>query len=223
MSEQVHPYANPGPAGLIVLAFYLGCLWPIATHMAPHELGVVLVPLGLAGGIVQLIAGVICLRNQEVMNGNILLAFSAFMILGVGENLLKALKIMPPDTSAVDGWVFLIMGIVMSGFTIGHLLVPKVAFFFMIVTDLFFVPAGLFFLTKLKIFWTIASWDLPVVVILIIWVALGTVLNRLFGKQMIPMGKPFITLKQPALPQAEHAAGQANLRADNAASASAGR
>jgi succinate-acetate transporter protein len=194
MSEQEHQYANPGPAGLIVLAFYLGCLWPVATHMAPHEMGLVLVPLGIAGGIVQLIAGTICLRNQEILNGNILLSFSAFMLLGAGENLLKALKIMQPDTSGVDGWIFLIMGVLMCGFTIGHLLVPKVAFFFMIATDLFFVPAGLFFLTKIPIFWTIASYDLPFVVILIMWVALGVVLNTLFGKNIIPLGKPFITL-----------------------------
>ena len=195
MTDQVHPYANPGPAGLMVLAFYLGALWPVATHMAPHELGIVLVPLGLIGCIVQLTAGVICLRNNEVMQGNILLAFCAFMLLGTGEFLLKGLKLMPPDTAAVDGWIFLIMGILMTGFTFGHLLVPKVPFFFMVATDLFFVPAGLFFLTGNKFFWTVASWDLPVVVLLIIWVAVGTVLNQVFGRSVLPLGKPLVTLK----------------------------
>jgi len=190
MSDNKSAFANPGPAGLMVLAFYLGCLWPVATHSAPHSMASVLVPLGLAGGIVQLTAGVIALHKGEIMNGNILLAFSAFMFLGMGENLMKTLELMPHNTMAVDGWVFLIMGILMCGFTIGHLMAPFVAFMFMIFTDLFFVPAGLFFLTQSKIFWTIASWDLPLVVISIIWVVLGTVLNTLFGKKIIPMGAP---------------------------------
>ncbi|MDD2388548.1 MAG: hypothetical protein PHP23_02305 [Desulfobacterales bacterium] len=194
MPDSKSAFANPGPAGLMVLAFYLGCLWPIATGIAPHSMATVLVPLGLAGGIVQLTAGIIALHKGEVLNGNILLAFSAFMFLGMGENLMKALELMPHDTMAVDGWIFLIMGILMCGFTIGHLVVPKIAFFFMIFTDLFFIPAGLFFLTHNKIFWTIASWDLPLVVLSILWVVMGTVLNTHFGKKIIPMGAPLMKM-----------------------------
>jgi succinate-acetate transporter protein len=189
-----HPFANPGPAGLMVLAFYLGCLWPIATHQAPHELSVVLVPLGLAGGIIQLTAGIIELKNGMAMTGNILLAFSTFMFLGMGENLLKALAIMPADTMAVDGWVFLIMGILMTGFTIGHLPGPLAPLIFMVTTDLFFVPAGLFFITGMDIFWFIASWDLPLVIISIIWVVLGTILNPIFRRTIVPLGRPLVTL-----------------------------
>lgn len=192
MSSDVKTFANPGPAGLMVLAFYLGCLWPVATHSAPHELATVLIPLGLAGGIVQLTAGIIALRKGEIMNGNILMAFSAFMFLGFGENLLKVLELMPHNTAAVDGWIFLIMGLLMVGFTIGHLTVPFVAFMFMVFTDLFFVPAGLYFLTGYKFFWTIAGWDLPFVVVSILWVVIGTVLNGHFGKPVIPMGKPIL-------------------------------
>jgi uncharacterized protein len=190
-----HPFASAGPAGLMVLAFYLGCLWPVATHQVDHSMATVLVALGLAGGITQLTAGIIELRNGMIMQGNILLAFSTFMFLGMGENFLKAVQIMPLNTMAVDGWVFLIMGILMCGFTIGHLLVPLAAFLFMVFTDLFFVPAGLYFLTHEQIFWTIASWDLPFVVIAIIWVVLGSVLNNLFGRQLIPLGKPLVILK----------------------------
>lgn len=189
-----HPFANPGPAGLMVLAFYLGCLWPLATHQAPHEMAAVLIPLGLAGGIVQLAAGIIELRNGEAMTGNILLAFSTFMFLGMGENLLKALELMPANTAAVDGWIFLIMGILMCGFTIGHLPGPLAPLLFMVATDLFFVPAGLFFLTGADIFWAIAGWDLPLVVIAIVWVVLGTVLNPIFGRTVIPLGPPLLRI-----------------------------
>jgi succinate-acetate transporter protein len=186
-----HPFANPGPAGLMVLAFYLACLWPVAVGMAPHEMAVVLVPLGLAGGIVQLTAGIICLRNHEIMNGNILMAFSAFMFLGLGENLLKALHIMPANTMAVDGWIFLVMGIFMCGFTVGHLTAPRAAFFFMVFTDIFFINAALYFLTRNTFFWYIASWDLPFVVVSIMWLVFGVVLNTHFGRTVVPLGKPF--------------------------------
>ncbi|TAJ43257.1 acetate uptake transporter family protein [Methanofollis fontis] len=192
-----HPFANPGPAGLMVLAFYLCCLWPIATHQAPHDLAVVLVPLGMAGGIIQLVAGIIELRNGQIMTGNILLAFSTFMFLGMGENLLKALEIMPANTMAVDGWIFLLMGILMCGFTIGHLPGPLAPFLFMIATDLFFVPAGLYFLTGYDILWTVAGWDLPFVVIAIVWVVLGTVLNSVYGRTVLPLGPSLIRKEVP--------------------------
>ena len=184
-------FANPGPAGLMVLAFYLGCLWPVATGQVPHEVGTVLIALGFGGAITQVVCGVIALHKGEVLNGNILLAFSAFMWLGCIENLGKALEFIPHNTTGVDGWVFLIMGILMVIFTHAHLAAPKVAFWFMVFTDLFFVPAGLFFITGQKIFWVIAGWDLPLVVISIIWLVGGTVLNTFWSKPVIPLGKPY--------------------------------
>jgi hypothetical protein len=102
------------------------------------------------------------------------------------------LELLPADTAAVDGWVFLIMGILMCGFTVGHLPGPLAPLLFMVATDLFFVPAGLFFLTGVDLFWTIAGWDLPLVVISIIWVVIGTVLNPIFGRNVIPLGPPLL-------------------------------
>ena len=56
-------FANPGPAGLMVLAFYLGCLWPVATGMASHDQGTVLIALGFAGALTQTIAGGLALHK----------------------------------------------------------------------------------------------------------------------------------------------------------------
>jgi len=190
--EQKESFANPGPAGLMVLAFYLGALWPVATHQAPHQMANVLIALGFAGGLVQFTAGIIDLKNGEIMTGNIMLAFSAFMWLGFWEFLGKSLGFIPENTTIVDGWVFIIMGILMSGFTIGHLKAPKIAFWFMVFTDIFFLSAGLFFLTMKGILWVIAGWSLPFVILTILWTVFGIVLNGVFGKTVIPMGKPFI-------------------------------
>lgn len=198
MSQHDHPFANPGPAGQMVLAFYLGCLWPIATGQVSHELAVVLVPLGLAGGIVQLTAGIIELRNGSILGGNIMCAFSAFMFLGMGENLLKALQILPSNTTGVDGWIFLIMGILMVGFTFGFFIINFAASIFMIATDVFFCCAGLSWLLHSSALWTIAGWSLPIVVITIIYQAVGVVLNTHLGKEVIKMGPPLIKEERSA-------------------------
>ena len=186
------PFANPGPAGLMVLAFYLAALWPVVTHRAPHEMINVLIALGFAGGLVQFTAGIIDLRNGEIMTGNIMLAFSAFMWLGFWEFLGKSLGFIPENTSVVDGYVFIVMGILMTGFTFGHLKAPKITLFFMIFTDIFFLSAGYFFLTHILIFWKIVGVVLPLVILSILWIVLGTVLNSVFNKEVIPMGKPLI-------------------------------
>jgi uncharacterized protein len=192
MANHEHPFANPGPAGQMVLAFYLACLWPIATNQAPHELAPVLVALGLAGGIVQLTAGIIELRNGEIVGGNIMCAFSAFMFLGMGENLLKALKLLPSSTAAVDGWIFLVMGLLMVGFTPCFFTANLGASVFMIFTDIFFCSAGLSWILGSSLLWTIAGWSLPFVVLSILWNVFGRVLNTHFGRQVIKMGPPLI-------------------------------
>ncbi len=192
MSSHDHPFASPGPAGLMVLAFYLGCLWPVATHMVPHELAIVLVPLGLAGGLVQLTAGIIELRNGALLQGNILMAFSAFMWYGFGEHLLRGLGLIKAPTTIVDGWVFLIMGLLMVGFTPCFMLANTAATLFMLATDVFFMGAALFWLTGVHVFWTIAGWDLPFVVLFILWQVIGQKLNTYFGRTILPMGPAWL-------------------------------
>lgn len=197
MSEHEHLFATPGPAGLAVLGFYLGCLWPVATGIAPHNLIVILVPLGLAGALVQTLAGVIELRNGAILPGNIMMAFSAFMWYGFGEHLLNALGLIKGSTAGVDGIVFLIMGLLMTGFTPCFFLKNTVASIFMLSTDVFFLGAALFWITGVPIFWVIAGWDLPIVIITIIWQVVGDVVNGVFGRTVYPMGPAWIT-KKPA-------------------------
>jgi succinate-acetate transporter protein len=195
MSDHEHVFATPGPAGLMVLAFYLGCLWPVATKMAPHDLIVILVPLGLAGAIVQTLAGVIELRNGAILPGNIMMAFSAFMWYGFGEHLLNALGLIKGPTAGVDGIVFLIMGLLMTGFTPCFFLKNTAATLFMIATDVFFLGAALFWITGMPLFWTIAGWDLPFVILFILWQVIGDIINACYGRVIVPMGPPWAARK----------------------------
>lgn len=187
-------WANPAPAGMMVLAFYLGCLWPVAAGMAPHELIYILVALGFCGGLIQVISGIIELRNGEIGPGNIMLAFSSFMWLGMLEKLLQCLKLLPPNTAAVDGWVFLIMALLMISFTPAYMIKGTAPTLFMVWTDVFFLFAGLFFLTSFKPFWIIATWDLPLMILTIIWQCAGIILNTTFKRQVISLGPPLIKI-----------------------------
>ncbi len=195
MSDNRPPFANPTPSGEAVLAFYLACLWPVATGMAPHSAGMILVALGFCGAIVQTIAGIMNMRNGIVLTGNIFLTFSAFMWYGCLEHLLIALKIVQGSTAVVDGIVFGVMALLMLGWTPCFMLKNTVGSLFMIVTDVFFVFASLYFLTGTKLFWAIAGWDLPLVIIACVWQVVGSVVNEIFGREVYWMGKPWITKK----------------------------
>lgn len=192
MSEsQGSTFASASPAGEMALAFYLGCLWPTWVGLAPHEHGAVLISLGIGCAITQLVAGVINLHKGNIM-GNIMVAFSIFMWYGALEKLGQVLGFIPHHTTVVDGCVFMVMGIVMVILTIPHFTMPKAFAFFMIFTDLFFVPASLFFFTGSKIAWFIAGWDLPFMITACVYCATGIMLNTYFGKEVMPMGKPFV-------------------------------
>lgn len=192
MSANNGNWANPAAAGLLVLGFYLACLWPCAVGMAPHELIYILIPLGFVGGLVQFVAGLIELRSGAVLPGNVFLAFCGFMWLGFWEKLLQALHILPHNTAAVDGWVFLVMAIVMVGVTPGYFLASTAASVFMVFTDIFFLSAAFYFLTGAPVLWKIAGWSLPFVILCTVWQALAIMLNPVFGREVVPLGSPWL-------------------------------
>jgi succinate-acetate transporter protein len=195
MPNHEHPFAAAAPAGLMVLTFYLSCLFPIMNGLASPEMETILIPLGLAGGIVQLTAGIIELRCGMIVPGNIMCGFSAFMFLGMGENLLKVLNLMPQHTAAGDGYIFLIMGIYMAGFTLPFLMKNLVAGIFMITTDIFFLGLGISWIFGIPILTKIAAWSIAPIVITAAWQAIAEVLNTQLGSQVIKMGPPLITVK----------------------------
>ncbi|HBS57766.1 MAG TPA: hypothetical protein DEA44_00695 [Firmicutes bacterium] len=190
MSNGNSPLATAGPCGLMVLAFYLACLWPGAVGMAEHSVFVLLIPLGLAGAIVQSVAGIVELSRGNIVGGNINLAFSAFMWYGAGGNLLKFLNIGPANTAAADGWIFLVMGLCMLGFTPIFLKINLSMSVFILATDTFFMGWALSWILGNPTLFLIGAWALPVVIVAIIWDVVGTMLNSAFGKEVIKLGPP---------------------------------
>lgn len=191
MSEsQTATTANP--SGLIVMVFYLCALIPVLIGIAPPSALIILVPLGLVGSIVQFIAGSIELKRGDVVNGNITLAFSAFMFYGALSFMFKFLNIGPQDTSSVDGWVFLSMGVIMIFLTGLPLRAGFVPGLFFIITDIFFVLMALGNLLAMPVLNKTAGMIEIVAVIALIWLIVGTIQNTAYGKEVVPMGPPWI-------------------------------
>lgn len=192
MSNGNSHLATAGPCGLMVLAFYLGCLWPGAVGMAEPSVHVLLIPLGLAGAVVQSVAGIVELARGNILGGNVNLAFSAFMWYGAGGNLLKFLHIGPTNTSGADGWVFLVMGLFMLGFTPIFCRATLSLSVFILATDVFFISWALSWILGNAVLFQIGAWALPVVIIAIVWDVVGTILNSVLEKQVISLGSPLI-------------------------------
>ena len=196
MTDKNHSFADPGPAGLMVLAFYLAALFAVLNNPANEALAGVLVGLGFAGGVVQLLAGLMELRNGAILPGNVMLAFCTFMFLGMFETLFKILKWLPPNTAGLDGFIFLTMGVLMVGVTAGFLCKNLAAGLFMIFADIFFLSGAFGFLFHIAFLLTVFQWVLPPVILTIVWQVVGDVNNGHFGRNVVGMGAPLCKAKQ---------------------------
>jgi succinate-acetate transporter protein len=185
-------HATANPAGLIVMVFYLCALLPVLIGIAPASALIILVPLGLVGSIVQFIAGAIELKRGDVVNGNITLAFSAFMFYGAISFMFKFLNIGPQDTSLVDGWVFLSMGVIMLFLTGLPMRAGFIPGLFFIITDIFFGLMGFGNLLGMPALTKAAGYIEIIAVISLIWIIVATILNTAYGKEVVSLGPPWI-------------------------------
>lgn len=188
MSDNQHPFANPGPAGQAVLIFYLVALFANLSGQGGHSGHAVLVGLGLAGGIVQFTVGVIELRNGQVLKGNIFMTFSAFMFMGMCTNMLKITGTLTESVSTVEGYVFLLMGVILAGATYPVFYTSFANTLFFLSADVFFFGMAAGLLLKMPLYIKIATWDLPVAIVVVLWIICGDIINGTFGKTVLPMG-----------------------------------
>ncbi|MEM5770689.1 MAG: hypothetical protein AAGU32_20745, partial [Bacillota bacterium] len=96
----------------------------------------------------------------------------------------------PANTAAADGWIFLVMGLCMLGFTPIFLKINLSMSVFILATDTFFMGWALSWILGNPTLFLIGAWALPVVIVAIIWDVVGTMLNSAFGKEVIKLGPP---------------------------------
>ncbi|MEN6462342.1 MAG: hypothetical protein ABFC94_13355 [Syntrophomonas sp.] len=185
-------FASASPAENMVLAFFLMVLFIILAGYTEPATALVLIPLGFSASIVQTIAGVVQLKNNDIMGGNINLAFSVFTWQACIETLLKALQIIPANTAFIDGWLYLMMGLLLLGFTPTMFKANSAAALFIAGADIFFMGttyASLFGSATVGFY---AAWGLILCVVSCLWQGVGISLNDVYGRTVVDFGPAII-------------------------------
>ncbi len=185
-------FASASPAENMVLAFFLMVLFVILAGYTAPATALVLIPLGFSVSIVQTIAGIVQLRNNDIMAGNINLAFSVFTWHACIGTLLKALNIITVDTAFIDGWLYLIMGLLMLGFTTVSFRVNSAAAIFIVGADIFFLGTAYASIFGASSVGSYAVWGLILCVISCLWQSIGLTLNTVYGRTVIGFGPPLL-------------------------------
>ena len=187
-------FASAAPAENMVLAFFLMVLFIIVAGYTAPATALVLIPLGFSASIVQTITGVIQLKNKDILGGNINLAFSVFTWQACIETLLKALQIIPANTASIDGWLYLMMGLVLLGFTSISFKANSAIALFLLGADIFFIGTSYASLFGSSTVGFYAAWGLVLCVISCLWQAVGITLNEIYGNTVIGFGPPWLKM-----------------------------
>lgn len=196
--EQKAFFASAGPTALITLGFYVSLLWPLATGTVDGSYAGVLVPIGIIIAIIQLICGVIELRNGALLGGTVALAFSCFMAMGAGETLLKIHGLMPLNSHPIDGYIMVLMGLLMVAFLPIAVRAPLVVFAFYLVNALFFIPSGVGHIFNIPVLVTLGLVSMTAVCPLAVWLGVAHILEVEMGKPVLWMGHPLLKAPTPA-------------------------
>lgn len=190
--SQNQEWAPGSPAGFMCMAFYLAVLCPILIGISGPQYGILLVPFGFIGMAVQLIVGTVELKRGDVVSGNITLAFSAFMAFGAILTLLKFMNIAPQDTAFGEGFVFLVMGIIMVLTFVTSLGTVFSLIAFNVVTIAFFFLMAFGNLLGMPSLIAAAGYCLIFSIITLLWTSCGITVNTAMGKNALPMGPPLV-------------------------------
>lgn len=203
-----HDFANPGPAGLVALAMACFTFGAIHTHQVDHS-AIPLLGIWLIGGfVVQVIVGIIELKEGNILGGNIFTFFSAFFMLVTGLELIfkffagvNGWKI----DARIDGWAWMALAIALLAWTPGYFKAPlsllavvlalDVAVPLVALMDLKWLPSSL---TK------VSGTALFIAGAFGLYTATAVVLNTVYGRTLIPTGSPLIKESAPHGAAAKH-------------------
>jgi len=196
MSNSGHGWANPGPAGLVALSMACFIFFAIQTGQVTHG-AVGLMGIWLLGGfVIQVIVGLIELKEGNTTGGNVFIFFSAFFMLVTGLGLMfkffagiNGWNIDP----RVDGWAWLALTASLTLWSPAYFKSPKAmtALVFSILPALWiitFTDLGLWPKTLVPI----CGWLLFISGWIAIYTAAAVILNTAFKKVILPLGSPLV-------------------------------
>jgi hypothetical protein len=196
MSESKE-WANPAPAGLVALAVACFIFYAILSGTVKPGAMPLLGCWLIGGFVVQLITGLLELKEGALTGGNVFLFFSAFfMLVGGMEMFVKffaGIYQWQIDTT-IDGWAWLVLFIILIFYSFAYF---KQSAFVMNLL-LIFLDIGVFFVTFIDIGWMnpafkpFAAYALLITGVCGIYMSSAIILNAAFGKTILPVGKPII-------------------------------
>lgn len=190
-------WANPAPAGLVALAIacftFFALLGGKVTAGALPLLGCWL----LGGFVVQVVVGVVELKEGAWTGGNVFLFFSAFFMLTGGlEMFIKfaaSLNGWALDAT-IDGWAWMVLFFILVMYTFAYLRESNLVMNFILII----LDVGVFFVTFIDIGWIsadfkpVAAYALLITGILAIYLSSAIIINKSFGRTILPLGKSLL-------------------------------
>ncbi|NPV93527.1 MAG: hypothetical protein HPY50_22450 [Firmicutes bacterium] len=195
--SQSKEWANPAPAGLVALA--VACFIFYALLSGTVKPGALpLLGCWLIGGfVVQLVVGILELKEGALTGGNVFLFFSAFfMLVGGMEMFIKFFAGIYgwPIDATIDGWAWLVLLIILTFYTFAYFKQSALVMSILLVL----LDIGVFFVTFIDIGWMspaykpFAAYFLLATGVCGIYMSSAIILNAAFGKTVLPVGKPIL-------------------------------
>lgn len=203
--SQEHSFANPGPAGLGALA--MACFTFYAVFAGKVDQGALpLLACWLFGGfIVQLIVGLIELKDHNLTGGNVFTFFAAFFMFTAALSCIMKYIIIqgvaPGEMTTaildgrIEGWGWLAGTGFLIAMTPSYLKSTKLLFLVAVLLDVALICItciDLKIVTNVAMFKAITSWMLLISGIIAIYLAAAVATNTNFGRTILPLPAPFV-------------------------------
>lgn len=198
MSDQNQtPYSNPFSYGVLGLAVACFALAPVLMgYVDTGKPG--FIPWAIFyGGLAQVIAGLIDLRNKNILGGTVL-GLYGLLWFSLGVEFLIAGSEGWAISKVIGGNVDIMLCLMSLGFTVAFATTNLATFMILVLIDFAFAGLALSKLGVLTGEWVHPALGIDVYIIglLSAYAAIASLLNAHFGKKMLPLGPALIKLKK---------------------------
>lgn len=192
------PIGNPTPLGLIGLAIACAGLTPIAFGITVEKSALITAAMFavLFGAGCQLLSGLLNFVNKNSFGGTIFTAFSFLWMFNAWSLYSIANGTAPDHTIGLATEIAMLLIFVVLTYGFGYF--SSILFFFLLDIDL------LFACRIVKSVTGTTAMDIPIAVLTVImglialWLAFGTLINPVAGRQLFPIGTPYFFARKTA-------------------------
>lgn len=196
--SQEHSFANPGPAGLGALAMACFTFFAVFSGQVEPTAAPLLACWLVGGGIVQLIVGLIELKDHNLTGGNVFCFFAAFFMFVAALSLATKYGLSQaglPFDPRIEGWGWLAGTGFLIAMTPSYLKSTKLLFLVAVLLDIALVCITIIDLkivADVSTLKSVASGALLISGIIAIYLTLAVATNTNFGRAIIPLPAPFV-------------------------------